>query len=524
MKPAICPCNFQKLAVPGACARFCGMSRRSRKRSASGENRWLGKVAVGMLILTVLGFGAGYAVLRSYLHSDAFRKFLSAEASDLAGVAGEFAPFRWEGLAVDTAAFEAKGPGPVTALRADGLHTEIGLGGVSRGVWEIRGSNLRRLDISVDSRQTAVEAPPASPPLPTKAHVKSRWFPQEAELHGIDVGELVVKVILDQGLVVASGMSVHAERTGAKDSYRAEIAGGSLRLPSTFIPELRLDRARIRYQDGQVFLTDATVAAWENARLSGNGEWELASRRFSVEGDANGLKCEDLLDADWSKRLTGDVSSTFAADNRGGEPQARGKLTLQNGVMTALPVLDVLAAYADTRRFRVLTLNEAHTEWQWKKGELALSNLVLASEGLVRLEGSLTLRGRDLDGNFRLGIVQGALSTIPGAETDVFAPGERGLLWTPLRISGTLDDPKEDLSDRLIAAAGLRIFDQLPESGEKVLKFTHSILGDPSPKTLEKGVKILEEGSKTLREVSGILDGILGGSRRDEPKKEDEAQ
>ena len=34
-------------------------------------------------------------------------------------------------------------------------------------------------------------------------------------------------------------------------------------------------------------------------------------------------------------------------------------------------------------------------------------------------------------GRFRLGLAPGTLSTIPGAETDVFLPGERGLLWTP---------------------------------------------------------------------------------------------
>ena len=273
-----------------------------------------------------------------------------------------------------------------------------------------------------------------------------------------------------------------------------------------------------------MFLTDAVVAAWENGRLQGSGEWEMESRRFAMEGDATGIKCEDLLSADWSKRLTGDVASTFSFNNHAGFPQASGKLTIQNGVITALPMLDALAAYADTRRFRVLSLSEAHTEWQWRNGELALKNLVLASEGLVRLEGGIAIRGQDLDGTFRLGLAPGTLSTIPGAETDVFVPGERGLLWASLRITGTRDHPKEDLTDRLIAAAGMRMFDRIPETGEKVIKFTHSVLGEASPKTIEKGLKIIEKNSDTIREVSGILDGILGGGRREKPKKEDEPQ
>ena len=497
------------------------MSRRSRKRRDAGERRWLGKAALGLLVLGVIGLGVGYAMLRSYLHSDAFRKFLSVEASDMGGVTGEFAPFQWQGLAVDTDSFQAQGEGMITGLRADGLHTEIGLGGVRRGVWEVRGSSLRRLEVSVDARKSGEGGaiPEKARTLGKKAK-RPAWFPSEAELDGIEVRELAVKAILDEGLAIAQGMSVHAEQAGAKDAYRAEIEGGTIRLPFGIVPELRVDRVRLRYQDRQVFLTDATLAAWSSGRLRGNGEWDMKSKRFSFEGDASGLKCEDILNADWAKRLTGDVTSDFTMDNQTGVPQASGKLTIHNGVLTALPMLDALAAYADTRRFRVLTLQEAHTGWRWKKGEISLTKLVLSSEGLVRLEGSLDIRGRKIDGLFRLGLAPGTLATIPGAETDVFMPGERGLLWTTLRISGTLDDPKEDLTDRLIAAAGIRMFDQIPETGEKVIKFTHSMLGEPSSKTIEKGVRLLEKSSETVREVSGILDGLLGGGTPAVPDKE----
>lgn len=477
---------------------------------------------MGLLVVALVGLGVGYGMLRSYLHSDAFRKFLSVEASDMAGVTGEFGPFHWEGLAVDTDSFEAKGDGLVTGVRADGLHTEIGLGGVRRGVWEVRGSSLRRLEVSVDARKKGEEKkiPEVSHKVGKKAK-RPAWLPSEAELDGIEVRELAVKAILDQGLAIASGMSVRAEQAGAKNAYRAEIEGGTIRVPFPSVPELRLDRARLRYQDGQVFLTDATLGAWANGRIQGNGEWEIRSRQFSVEGDATGLKCEDVLNADWSKRLTGEVTSDFRADNRPGSPQASGKLAIQNGVLTALPMLDALAAYADTRRFRVLTLHEAHTNWRWKKGGISLTNLVLSSEGLVRLEGGIDIRDRKIDGLFRLGLAPGTLARIPGAETDVFVQGERGLLWTTVRISGTLDDPKEDLTDRLIAAAGMRMFDQIPETGEKVIKFTRSLLGEPSSKTIEKGVDILEKGSKTVREVSGILDGLLGRGAADEPEEKE---
>ena len=123
-----------------------------------------------------------------------------------------------------------------------------------------------------------------------------------------------------------------------------------------------------------------------------------------------------------------------------------------------------------------------------------------------------------------MGLVPGTLANIPGAETHVFKPGPHGLLWAPLRITGTIDNPKEDLTDRLIEAAGLRMFEKLPETGEQVLKFTRNALGetpshvvekgrviiDQGGKVIEEGGKIIEEGEKVIKGAEGIFRGLLG--------------
>jgi hypothetical protein len=501
------------------------MSRRSRRGKQNGENRWFGKLAIGLTAFALVAIALTYFGLRTYLHSDAFRKFLSVEASQAAKVTGEFARFRWDGLAVETDSFEASGTGSLTGVHAAGLRTEIGLGAVRRGVWEIRDSSVRRLDLSVDARESL--APPVTPSVSKERIAKSRppaWIPNRAEVKQMDIRELNLSAILDQGLATFTGTQVHAEMAGAKDAYRAELNGGSLRLPFPALPEIRLDRAQVRYQNQQIFLTKANVLAWENARIEATGEWDMQTQQFFVDGTISGVKSEEALPIDWSKRLTGTLNSSFSLNNRGGSPQASGQLQLQNGVLTALPILDVLAAYADTRRFRILPLHDARCDWKWQKGEITLSHLVLYAEGLVRVEGGMILRGQEIDGIFRLGLAPGTLATIPGAETDVFLPGERGLLWATIRITGTLDDPKEDLTDRLIAAAGLRMFDQIPETGEKVIKFTQSILKNSTPETLEKGKKILDEGEKAVRDVGGILNGILGGAIPSTPKAEPDTQ
>ncbi len=470
------------------------------------------------MALILLTIGVGYGLLRSYLHSDGFRKFLSAEVSEAAGVRGEFSRFSWDGLAVDTASFASTGDGMIQSFNADGLHTEVSFSGVRRGVWELKGSRIRRLEASLDTRiETEKQDLPPSPQSQepeVKRVKKSGWFPNEVELGSLEVQDVSVKAILKNGEASLTGMRVNVSRGGAKNAYRVDVDGGEISLPGKFLKQIDLNRVRLKYQDESVFLTDASATVFDEGRIEATGEWSGKTKEFSLEGTAKGIQAEKLLNESWAKRITGEVSSDFTVDGRTGSPVASGTLMIDQGVLTALPMLDALAAYADTRRFRVLALNEARTDWQWKKDELVLSNLVFSSEGLMRIEGRLVIRDQGIDGVFRLGLAPGTLASIPGAETDVFLPGESGLLWTVVHLTGTLDDPKEDLTRRLIAAAGMRMFDQIPETGEDVLKFTRSVVDQIPPEKIqdgiEKGVEIIEKSEKAVKEVRGILDGILG--------------
>ena len=109
-------------------------SRRAKKRQGGRSRQWLGRavgvVGIGAFVLLVVG----YVGVRKYLHSDGFRRLLSEEASRTLGISGSFSSFRWDGLQVDTPSFEASGDGVVQSLRADNLHTDIGLGKVTKGI------------------------------------------------------------------------------------------------------------------------------------------------------------------------------------------------------------------------------------------------------------------------------------------------------------------------------------------------------------------------------------------------------
>jgi len=502
------------------------MSRRARRRKGSGAGGGrLAKWAAVLIALFLIAAAAFYAGVRGYLHSEGFRRLLSDQVSAAAGVSGEFEPFRWDGLTVNSEAFNATGDGLIHGLRLDGLQTEVMLGGLRRGVWELGNSRARRIQLLLDARGTeaAVGAPPivveeTPPPVASKPRKSKRqWLPKEVEMRRLELQEVSLDAFTDDGMLTARGLRIDVERADRPKSHHAQVSGGTLVLPYEFIPPVQLDEARLRSQPGGVFLTSLKASAWSAGRLEAGGEWDLETGALTLDGRISGVRCEEVFNEDWSRRLSGDLSTDYIYALEGGKGSASGRLVLERGVLTALPVLDVLAAYVDTRRFRTLVLSEAHCHWSWEPDMLVFDRIVLASDNLIRVEGRLVIRGEELDGTLRLGLAPGSLSGIPGAETHVFEPGERGMMWAPLRITGTTGRPREDLSDRLLAAAGMRLLETIPATGEKVLKFSRSVLGEDPYDAVEKGVRIIEEGSRAVREVSGLLDGILGSGRNREP-------
>ncbi len=463
-----------------------------------------------LAVVAVVLLAGGYLTLRSYLHGDGFRKFLSTKVSRAADVEGKFSSFRWNGLSVDTDSFDAAGDGPLVRLKAEGLHTEIGLGGVGRGVWELNGTSVARLDAEIIAGKDLDENIPPEVKAPmTKKERPKRWYPSEVELKGFEVREANIDATLRSGdLLSMEGISVRAAAGSVEKSYIAEIEGGTLRLPEKAWPEIAIKRVKAGYQNRVLSVTSAEAEIGDGGRLLAAGRWDAGAKSYDFRGRVSDVGLEQLLRKNWAKRIAGKVSSSFTVEGRPGTGMAEGSLEITDAVISTLRVLEVLSAYTGTRSFHELRLSEARADWTWSKEESTLGKLVLESEGLIRLEGGMTLRGEDLEGEFLLGLAPTVLSVLPGAERNVFVPGEKGLLWTKVRVSGTVDHPREDLSERLIAAAGLRIFEELP-GGKKALRFSRDLLGDQPEERIQNGIEAYEKAEDAVRETRDLLKGIF---------------
>jgi hypothetical protein len=80
-----------------------------------------------------------------------------------------------------------------------------------------------------------------------------------------------------------------------------------------------------------------------------------------------------------------------------------------------------------------------------------------------------------------------------------------------MHLSGTTENPKEDLSDRLMAAAGARMFEIIPATGQKVLNYSQEVIEDTAGVTGTVG-KAVDVGSKIIDQGTGAVDQAVNGA------------
>jgi hypothetical protein len=494
--------------------------RRARRRNKRGG--WGRLVGSGLLVVLVLGVVGilGFGVwMRGYLRSPEFLDLVNTKMSKALGVEARFQELKWEGMHVQAPLCEIDGDAMIRRVEGEEFETELRMGALLRK--QFRSSDFigRSLHVELDVTKDAPVLPESSGAF---------------EFPGLKVESLSGELDFGGPVMSCSGVRADVQPGSAAGSYDISLSHGSLKTPLALFPSGKLRTVRARAFGGRLYLTEAEFGVYESGRLNIVGEVGLEEGDYTFEGELRRVACAEMVPEDWKKRLLGTLESDFLVQGTGkNAPLVTGSLELREGIITALPVLDRLAAYADTSRFRRMALSRANLKYRQQGERLELTDIVIASDGLTRLEGDLTVVGDQLDGVFQFGLAPGILAHIPGAETKVFHPGREGLLWTPLRITGTLADPKEDLSKRMMAAAGVRMFEMAPETGLWVLKNSGRAAGDMARGILGQlnggddegggaAPSVVEQGADVVRDgVNGLFNLIPGVGRPPVPKPDE---
>jgi len=412
----------------------------------SPANRWLrilawtAAVVALVLLVTVLVVKMW---INSHLRSPEFRRKLSERTAqhlqahvEIPPISFETTEFFCDGLTA-TGAQDAK----FSRLKVENVRGEFRLPTVWRMIFGDRKFEVENVDVQRAEVNFSDERLPLTFPKPEKKH-------KLTQVRRISVREL--RVGWDGGSITGLGVA------GVPVEGGWQVTGGGGRATARGLPPLDIVSLRVMHKQPALFVEEAKLRQ-AGGEISVTGE-VTEKEKIDLQCKVTGVNVTPLLPEDWRARLHGRVAGEARVqaalrDGTSAAPVITGRAELQQGALETMPVMNMLADFTKTDRFRRLTLNQARGDFRVDDRGLHVSNLVVESERLISVKGGFTVVHGQIDGTFEVGITPGPLQWLPGSQEKVFTTMRDGYAWTTMRVNGPVRTPREDLSSRLVAAA-----------------------------------------------------------------------
>jgi hypothetical protein len=431
----------------------------------------LGILSAGLVVLLVIILIGGYVWLNHFLQSPPFRHLVSNLVGQESGLAGEFQPFTWSGFSVFSEGYQGArdGVGPIQTAQVNRVRAELRLSSFFRGTWDVP-------EITIDQASLNLSPPPPLPPgtLPPPVTATTIDLPPSPFLallpRKVKIGRIICRQaslawpIDAQNLATVQNTEVTATPDG--HTWTFNLKGGTLHHPG--FPPMTIDSAFIRLNAPDFLFAEARLRDPGQGTADLRGKIELTGgKAIDINVTFQGIDITQFLTGDWKTRLAGHAGGELKVTGTTGIDDSLrivGPVRLQNGRIEALPILNTIALLTQTEEFRSIRLKEASAVIDWQPSTLAVTNLILESEQLLKILGGFSTQTNVLTGNLHVGTTPKAIRLIPGASESVFVTANEGYIWTPVTLSGTIQDPKEDLTPRLQTAAVNKVIDAVPSS------------------------------------------------------------
>jgi hypothetical protein len=408
--------------------------------------------ATAITVFLLLAAGASVTLFYSpsftrYIENERFRVAIEQEtAKGLHFPASHYAPIRRTGTwTAQSEGFEANnGQKAMKSLAVHGITAKFGPWGVFLRQWRFTDVLVQSGDVEIQIYKANRKAVPAKPWfaffLPNRVYLE-KIESKQANIAWRFRGERAG--LFDTQLLITPN--------GRDFDYFA--TGGKLKMP--LVPDLDLRRTHILITKTLLTLynldlasdshTDESIRAQGHAGL---GE----DRSVDVKANLDAVPVRQWLPAEWKNRFKGSASGDVhwtGKDPKLESSSGEGSLRIRNGRIDDVPLLEKLAELSQRTSFERLDLNECSLSFSWRYPEIDITNIIIEEKGKFRIDGEISIKDRLLRGTLSLGLTREYLNWLPNPQ-EVFSRHSDRYLWTDVHLSGTIDEPRQDLSQRFI--------------------------------------------------------------------------
>lgn len=517
---------------------------RHKKRALFGNRAENGRALKRLLLwgcavagtLTVLCIMAWYQML-VYLQSEHFRDTLSARLGERfhAQRLTLQSALRIDGDRVEEEGLEIQGAGSLRSARAGRISMETERAALLSRRLHVRKVSVEEAELTFE-QNTATPAKPtdrtktgkkkkkaAAKHQPAPAREKSFFSLQGWEMELLECKDTELTLLRNGETYSLQGCTLTTSPT--KQGWQHLAENGRLHTPFALLRGASVKTATLQQNKDALSLTDCRIML-SPGEMRVRAHQDTEKDKWSANIVLNKASLSPILRGDWQKRVTGELFGKATLTGEHGVLTAgEGTLSLQQGVFEALPFLSELP-YEGGFPYRHIELEKAecrltfpYTAPELNIGEAWLADNIniRAKNGLLRVLGHVII-GTDgtLSGTLTIGLPEALVVALPVQNTlqQLFnGRGEEGYLWVNVNLSGTLDDPQEDLSVRcasIIAGALPATAGRAAATAEQML---HLLLAPQKPLPAAEGESNTAEKAPAdaLKSAAdGVQQGING--------------
>ncbi|MCE0485001.1 MAG: hypothetical protein LV479_12290 [Methylacidiphilales bacterium] len=393
---------------------------------------------------------SGNRKLTQWVDSSHFQWMLGRETSKGLKLEGTYTPLARTGfLGLATDSFSgAKGKRTIVSLEAHGITGWFNPFGILLRRWQIEDIHLKSGVVHLQKTEPTEGAPP-QPSRPLWA----LFLPNRVYLADVKVDD--ANILWELKNQESGIYHTFLEITPNGRDFEYDAHGGEFRDPLT--PAFQVRHAHVLIRKPRLYCSDFFLGDDDNhpdrgVRCEGDAGLQQ-DRSIHLKIDLLSLKIAALLAPNLRSHLLGLANGHFNYTSTGTgleSAQGQGSLAVADGVLHALPPLRHYFAVTGTPDPGDLSLKVCQTDLEWKQGAISAKNLKIESEGVFRLEGNVTVAGNhSLSGELQLGVTDPYIHWLPTARQVIFTRDDGPYHFRTIHLSGTLQKPQQDLSDRV---------------------------------------------------------------------------
>ncbi len=529
----------------------------TRKYSFSSKKSLKQRVLITLIIsasiISIIAF-IGYHQALNYLQSERFRAFAEQSSQTAIGASDlQIAqPLSIDGNNLYLPAISVEMGNQDVELQIEGLNADINRTSLWNNELHLRKiiiaeshqqiSSLAPVQYIIAQPKSRTESTKTSSTLMSLPDKESRESSPSEDTNPVETKEKPSflqrikpeKITLDELVLKNNSISIHAGEklyqikgshiiakpmsplSISTHNWRLQLENGVLKLPLSFIQESSIKSATINTTKTSIILNNASLLL-SPGELIAQGAYQNNNQQWRLKLRANKANVARIIKDDWRRIIKGELYGSMNLEGKRGKiERARGDASILKGEIEMLPFLGSIC-YDGSYPYRHITLERAtcHISYPYESKQLNIHNSWLIDKIDIRAHGKIRIKGqiiigddKSLTGNLRVGlpehIVNHVVMGMQPAIDQIFNAGKSdGYLWLSINLSGSIDQPREDLSIRVKSLFGASL---LEGAANQLLNRAGRLIQGASPKQGKKDSRPERpESSPSIRNGNDLI-------------------